>query len=306
MALLPKTDVVFVGFGMVGGIIANELGKRTSLEHGRTGARAVPHHQSRFPDGPLRRVALRRAGPAVQDLARETWTFRNDSGRAPCPSANTAPGCQATASAAPWSTGTVSSGASSITSSTTAPTWSSATARTSSRRTRPSRTGASPTTELEPYYDQFDKTFGTRARRATSTARSSRAATRSRVRAPSEYPQPPNQMAYGPALFKAAAEELGYQGVSAAHVQQPGHLPQSRRPGAGAVQLLRLLRALRLPRRREGQPDHHRHPERPEERPSRDSRVLATCFASTPAAARRHERVVLRRRPARSRSSRRT
>ena len=31
MAVLPKVDVVFVGFGLVGGVIANELGKRTTL-----------------------------------------------------------------------------------------------------------------------------------------------------------------------------------------------------------------------------------------------------------------------------------
>ena len=31
MAVLPKVDVVFVGYGMVGGIVSNELSKRTSL-----------------------------------------------------------------------------------------------------------------------------------------------------------------------------------------------------------------------------------------------------------------------------------
>ena len=30
MAMLPKVDVAFVGFGMVGGIIANELSKRAT------------------------------------------------------------------------------------------------------------------------------------------------------------------------------------------------------------------------------------------------------------------------------------
>ena len=31
MATLPKVDVVFVGFGLVNGVIANELSKHTGL-----------------------------------------------------------------------------------------------------------------------------------------------------------------------------------------------------------------------------------------------------------------------------------
>jgi hypothetical protein len=63
------------------------------------------------------------------------------------------------------------------------------------------------------------------------------------------------------------------QGIPAAELQQPRHVPQPGRPGPGAVQLLRLLRAVRLPRRREGQPDRDRGAERAALRPAGDPRL---------------------------------
>ena len=79
MATLPKVDVVFVGFGMVGGIIGSELSKRATnlkmvgLERGpfrNTNPDFLMDHFDEF------RYAVQ--GQMAQDVARETWTFRND------------------------------------------------------------------------------------------------------------------------------------------------------------------------------------------------------------------------------------
>src|SRR4051812_50104317 len=78
MATLPKADVVFIGFGMVGGIIANELGKRSglnmvALERGPLRTTNPDFLMDHFDEW---RYAVQ--GQLFQDLARETWTFRND------------------------------------------------------------------------------------------------------------------------------------------------------------------------------------------------------------------------------------
>ena len=79
MATLPKVDVVFVGFGMVCGIIASELSKRATnlkmvgLERGpfrTTNPDFLMDHFDEF------RYAVQ--GQLFQDLSRETWTFRNN------------------------------------------------------------------------------------------------------------------------------------------------------------------------------------------------------------------------------------
>ena len=100
-------------------------------------------------------------GQLFQDLSRETWTFRNDmQGRRAAGPPVRAPGCQATAWAARWCTGTASCGVSCdyffeyrshleqrygkgfLPEDTTIQDW------------------GITYDELEPYYTQFDKTFG--------------------------------------------------------------------------------------------------------------------------------------------------
>src|SRR3979411_1693405 len=85
MATLPKTDVVFVGFGMVGGIIANELGKATglqmvALERGPLRSTNPDFLMDHFDEW---RYAVQ--GQLFQDLNRETWTFRNNSNQTALP-----------------------------------------------------------------------------------------------------------------------------------------------------------------------------------------------------------------------------
>src|ERR1051325_1762134 len=79
MTALPKVDVVLVGFGLVGGIIANELGKHATslkivgLERGpfrKTNPDFLMDHFDEW------RYAVQ--GQLFQEVSRETWTFRND------------------------------------------------------------------------------------------------------------------------------------------------------------------------------------------------------------------------------------
>ena len=172
MPTLPKVDVVFVGFGMVGGIIANELSKRATnlkmvgLERGpfrKTNPDFLMDHFDEW------RYAVQ--GQLFQDVSRETWTFRNESAaeRAAGPSSSE-PGGPAMGWAARWCTGTGSCGAFSphffeyrshleqrygkgfLPEDTTIQDW------------------GITYDELEPYYTQFDKTFGIAGKAGMSRA----------------------------------------------------------------------------------------------------------------------------------------
>jgi len=105
-------------------------------------------------------------------------------------------------------------------------------------RTAPSRTGGSPMLTRAVLY-QWDKTFGIAARRATSRRHSAR---RQPVRGAAfrEYPQPPNKIAYGPTLFKQAADQLASR-----HSRTPTRTVRGSIPiptgRCSRVQLLRVL-----------------------------------------------------------------
>jgi gluconate 2-dehydrogenase alpha chain len=77
MARLPKTDVVIVGVGWAGGILANEIVQRTNLNV--VGLERGPYNQQNLDfihDHDELRYAVRLE--LMQDLSRETITFRND------------------------------------------------------------------------------------------------------------------------------------------------------------------------------------------------------------------------------------
>ena len=209
MATLPKTDVVIVGFGMAGGIIANELGKRTSLnmvalERGPFRTTNPDFLMDHFDEW---RYAVQ--GQLFQDLARETWTFRND------PSGSALPVREYGA----WLPGNGVGGAMVH--------WNGQLWRFlphffEYRTHVEQRYGAGflpeNTTiqdwgvtydELEPYYDQFDKTFGTAGTAGNLRGQIQPGGNPFEGPRSDDYPQAPNQIAYGPALFKAAADELG-------------------------------------------------------------------------------------------------
>jgi gluconate 2-dehydrogenase alpha chain len=204
-------DVVFVGFGMVGGIIASELSKRATnlktvgLERGpfrTTNPDFLMDHFDEF------RYAVQ--GQLFQDLSRETWTFRNNLQGSALPVRQYGawlPGNGVGGAMVHWN----------------GQLWRFLDYFFEYRSHLEQRYGQGflpeDTTiqdwgitygELEPYYTQFDKTFGIAGKagniqRAIQPGGNPFEGPRSE-----EYPQPPNQSAYGPALFRDACEQLGY------------------------------------------------------------------------------------------------
>ena len=236
-------------------------------------------------------------GQLFQDLSRETLVpSATTSSRPRCRCANSARSCPATRSAAPWSTGTASSGASCryffeyrthleqrygksfLPADTTIQDW------------------GITYDELEPYYTQFDKMFGIAGKAGNMQGRDQAWRQPVRGAALEEYPQPPNKIAYGADALPRGCEELGLQAVPHPTANSPGAYTNPDGDAARRLQLLRLLRALRLPRRRQGQPDRDHHPERAGERPSSKLREYAQRLPHQPTrTASRDQRLLLRR-----------
>src|SRR5690349_10078247 len=211
MATLPKVDVVFVGFGMVGGIIANELSKRTQLK--MVGLERGPFRQT-SPDFLMDhfdewRYAVQ--GDLFQDLSRETITFRNDASQVALPMREYGaprPGNGVGGAMVHWN----------------GQLWRFLphffTYRTHlTERYGPNFLPADTTIQdwgityddLEPYYNQFDRTFGTSGKAGNLKGQIQEGGNPFEGPRSEEYPQRPNQVAYGPALFAQACRELGYK-----------------------------------------------------------------------------------------------
>lgn len=210
MATLPKTDVVFVGFGLTGGAIANELGKRTklnmvALERGpfrTTGRDFLMDHFDEW------RYAFQ--AQLFQDLSRETLTFRNDDSQTALPMrqyGSFRPGNEVGGAMVHWN------GAS----------WRFLDYFFEYRSHLEERYGKNflpadcmvqdwgvKYEELEPYYTQFDKTFGIAGKAGNLKGKIQEGGNPFEGPRSEEYPQGPNKIAYGPTLFQKAATELGY------------------------------------------------------------------------------------------------
>jgi gluconate 2-dehydrogenase alpha chain len=212
VATLPKVDVVFVGFGMVGGILASELSKRATglkmvgLERGpfrNTNPDFLMDHFDEF------RYAVQ--GQLFQDLSRETWTFRNDLQGGALPVREFGawlPGNGVGGAMVHWN-GQLwrfldyffeyrthleqRYGAGFLPQDTTIQDWGITYA------------------ELEPYYTQFDKTFGIAGKAGNVQGVIQQGGNPFEGPRSEEYPQPPNQIAYGPTLFKQACDQLGFK-----------------------------------------------------------------------------------------------
>jgi gluconate 2-dehydrogenase alpha chain len=207
---------------MVGGIIANELGKRTSLqmvalERGPFRTTNPDFLMDHFDEW---RYAVQ--GQLFQDLARETWTFRNDSSQTALPVrqyGSWLPGNGVGGAMVHWN-GQLwrflphffeyrthleeRYGKTYLPADTTIQDWGTTFA------------------ELEPYYDQFDKTFGTAGKAGNLLGEIQPGGNPFEGPRSAEYPQPPNQVAYGPALFKLASEELGLKAFPQPTCNSPG------------------------------------------------------------------------------------
>jgi gluconate 2-dehydrogenase alpha chain len=212
VATLPKVDVVFVGFGMVGGILASELSKRATglkmvgLERGpfrNTNPDFLMDHFDEF------RYAVQ--GQLFQDLSRETWTFRNDLQGGALPVREFGawlPGNGVGGAMVHWNVQLwrfldyffeyrthleQRYGAGFLPQDTTIQDWGITYA------------------ELEPYYTQFDKTFGIAGKAGNVQGVIQQGGNPFEGPRSEEYPQPPNQIAYGPTLFKQACDQLGFK-----------------------------------------------------------------------------------------------
>jgi gluconate 2-dehydrogenase alpha chain len=211
MAVLPKVDVLFVGFGMVSSIIANELSKHTSLsmvglERGPFRTTDPDFLMAHFDEW---RYAVQ--GQLFQNYALETYTFRNELNQTALPvrehgawlPGNGVGGAMVHWNGALWrflehmfdyrTHLEQRYGKDYLPADTTIQDW-----------------GVS-WAELEPYYDQFDKMFGTSGKAGNLRGEIQAGGNPFEGPRSNEYPQPPLQMAYGPTLFKAAAENLGYK-----------------------------------------------------------------------------------------------
>jgi gluconate 2-dehydrogenase alpha chain len=212
MAVLPKVDVCFVGFGMISGIIANELTKRATslqmvgLERGPFRDTAPDFLMDHFDEW---RYAVQ--GQLFQNLAVETWTFRNNSDQTALPIREWGawlPGEGVGGAMVHWN-GQLwrflpdffvyrthleqKYGPNFLPPDTTIQDW------------------GITYDELEPYYTQFDKTFGIAGKAGNLKGQIQPGGNPFEGPRSEEYPQGPNRIAYGPMLFKEAAEQLGFK-----------------------------------------------------------------------------------------------
>ncbi|MCA9878209.1 MAG: GMC family oxidoreductase [Thermomicrobiales bacterium] len=212
MPTLPKTDVVFIGFGLVGSAIANELGKRATnlqmvaLERGPFRDTFPDFLQDHFDEW---RYAVQ--GQLFQDLSRNTVTFRNDARQTALPMRQLGsflPGNEVGGAMVHWN-GAL---------------WRFLPTAFVYRTHLEERYGKhflpKDTTiqdwgltydELEPYYAQVDKMFGIAGKAGNLEGTIVPGGNPFEGPRSEEYPQSPNKIAYGPSLFREACEQLGYK-----------------------------------------------------------------------------------------------
>jgi gluconate 2-dehydrogenase alpha chain len=207
---LPPVDVVIVGAGWTGGIVAKELAptglKVVMLERGRS--------QDTSPDfvAPQSHDALKynRRWELAQDLSKETITFRNDSSQTALPMRQYGffvPGTNVGGSGAHWS----------------GLTWRWTEWEHKMRSGTIDKYGASLIPEdmnlqdwpisykdMEPYYDRFEKVCGVSGK--AGNLRGKRVAGGNPFEGPrrNEYPLPPMTASQSMVMFEGATKKLGY------------------------------------------------------------------------------------------------
>ena len=223
MAVLPKKDVVFVGFGLVGSSIANELGKRSSvdmvaLERGPFNDTFPDFIQDHFDEW---RYAVQ--SDLFQDLSKGTITFRNSGDQTALPMreyGSFLPGNEVGGAMVHWN----------------GQLWRYLPHFFEYRSHLEQRYGRNflpeDTTiqdwgvtydELEPYFTQFDRTFGIGGKAGNLNGTIVPGGNPFEGSRSEEYPQGPNKIAYGPSLFREAADQLGYKPFP----QPTGNSPES-------------------------------------------------------------------------------
>lgn len=211
MAKLPKTDVVFIGFGATGSIVANELSKRATnlkmvaLERGPFRTTAQDFLMDHFDEW---RYAVQ--SQLFQDLSKVTVTFRNDSKQTALPMreyGSFLPGDEVGGAMVHWN----------------GQSWRFLDYFFQYRTHLEQRYGKNflpPDTtiqdwgityeELEPYYTQYEKMFGIAGKAGNLNGKKIAGGNVFEGPRSEEYPQAPNKIAYGPSLFREACEHLGF------------------------------------------------------------------------------------------------
>jgi gluconate 2-dehydrogenase alpha chain len=212
VATLPKVDVVFVGFGLTCSVVANEIGKRATnlkmvaLERGPFRDTFPDFIQDHFDEY---RYAVQ--SQLFQDVSQVSLTFRNDSSQTALPMRQLGsflPGNEVGGAMVHWN----------------GQLWRFLPHFFEYRTHLEQRYGKDflpeDTTiqdwgitydELEPYFTQFDKTFGIAGKAGNLNGKIIEGGNPFEGPRSEEYPQPPNRIAYGPSLFHAACEELGFK-----------------------------------------------------------------------------------------------
>ena len=108
--------------------------------------------------------------------------------------------------------------------------------------------------ELEPHYDRFEYLCGTSGTAGNLQGKIQPGGNPFEGPRSRPYPNPAQQQPFSHTLFAKAAQRPGLQALPAALGQHVAGLPQSSGREAGAVHVLRLLRVVRLRQLLEGQP----------------------------------------------------
>jgi gluconate 2-dehydrogenase alpha chain len=207
---LPETDVVCLGVGLVGSILARELTraglKVVGLERGPA-RHTVPDFQGPRMHDELR-YSVRKA--LMQDNTRETVTFRNHAGETALPVRrweSFLPGTGLGGSMVHWNGQTYRFQDTDL-------------HMRSHTEERYGRDFLSPdivirdwglrADDLEPYYDRFEYLLGTSGKAGNLKGQKIEGGNPFEDPRSRDYPTPPMKEPYGAALFRKAATELGY------------------------------------------------------------------------------------------------
>lgn len=207
---LPEAEVLILGMGLVGAILARELTRAgmnvLALERGEPRA-TVPDFQGPAMHDELH-YAVRKA--LMQDSARETFTFRNLPGQTALPLRRLEsflPGSGVGGSAVHWNGQTYRFQDSDLRMRTL-------TDERYGRKFLPPELlvqdwGVSAA-ELEPHYDRFEYLMGTSGQAGNLQGRRVAGGNPFEDPRSRDYPTPPQKEPYGSALFRQAAASLGY------------------------------------------------------------------------------------------------
>jgi gluconate 2-dehydrogenase alpha chain len=207
---LPETDAVLLGVGLVGTILGRELTKAglrvVGLERGEPRA-TVPDFQGPQMHDELR-YSVRKA--LMQDTVKETYTFRNASDETALPIRRLQgflPGTGVGGAAVHWNGQTYRFQDSDFRMRTLTE------QRYGKRFTPPELTfqdwGVSAA-DLEPYYDRFEYLLGVAGKAGNLQGKIIPGGNPFEDPRSREYPTPPQKEPYGSAMFRKAAEGLGY------------------------------------------------------------------------------------------------